>query len=166
MIAPSYINVLNVYGEFFFDNSMCLTNKIPAFCNTHDISWGTKGDTKVATDLGVAGDKKQKGSNEIDVALPTDHSDINAAYEDALHTMANPPPPHKEKEDPATKQADYYAAFRTNTVLVWVLSNALLGAAILASTSAFEVDDDDKTNRTNVYIAVILYFVAGLSAIR
>ncbi|TIB70509.1 chitin synthase 2 [Wallemia mellicola] len=150
MIAPSYINVLNVY----------------AFCNTHDISWGTKGDTKVATDLGVAGDKKQKDSNEIDVALPTDHSDINAAYEDALHTMANPPPPHKEKEDPATKQADYYAAFRTNTVLVWVLSNALLGAAILASTSAFEVDDDDKTNRTNVYIAVILYFVAGLSAIR
>lgn len=80
--------------------------------------------------------------------------------------MSHPPPPHKEKEDPATKQADYYASFRTNTVLCWVLSNALLGAAILSSTSAFEVDDEDSTNRTNVYIAVVLYFVAGLSAIR
>ncbi|TIB12944.1 hypothetical protein E3P92_02430 [Wallemia ichthyophaga] len=150
MIAPSYINVLNVY----------------AFCNTHDISWGTKGDTHVATDLGVAGDKKQKGNKEIDIALPTDHSDINAAYEDALHTMSHPPPPHKEVEDPATKQADYYASFRTNTVLCWVLSNALLGAAILSSTSAFEVDDGSHRNRTNIYIAIVLYFVAGLSAIR
>ena len=82
-IAPSYINVLNVY----------------AFCNTHDISWGTKGDSKVATDLGVAGDKKQKDSHEVDIALPTEITDINAAYEDALHTMSHPPPPMKVKED-------------------------------------------------------------------
>src|SRR5271156_4813444 len=30
LMTPTYINVLNVY----------------AFCNTHDITWGTKGDTK------------------------------------------------------------------------------------------------------------------------
>src|ERR1700709_2502663 len=30
LLTPTYINILNVY----------------AFCNTHDITWGTKGDTK------------------------------------------------------------------------------------------------------------------------
>src|ERR1700761_1834275 len=30
LMTPTYINILNVY----------------AFCNTHDITWGTKGDTK------------------------------------------------------------------------------------------------------------------------
>ena len=29
LLTPTYINILNVY----------------AFCNTHDITWGTKGDT-------------------------------------------------------------------------------------------------------------------------
>lgn len=48
LIAPSYISVMNVY----------------AFCNTHDVSWGTKGQDKVATDLGVVTSGKSDGNKD------------------------------------------------------------------------------------------------------
>lgn len=48
LIAPSYISVMNVY----------------AFCNTHDVSWGTKGQDKVATDLGVVTSGKGDGNKD------------------------------------------------------------------------------------------------------
>ncbi|KAH8979068.1 glycosyltransferase family 2 protein [Lactarius akahatsu] len=47
-LAPSYINILNVY----------------AFANVHDVSWGTKGDNKVSTDLGVV--EASKGENAVE----------------------------------------------------------------------------------------------------
>jgi chitin synthase len=45
------------------------------------VSWGTKGDNTTQTDLGVVGNAKD---NKVDVAVPEDEKDINAAYEDAL----------------------------------------------------------------------------------
>src|SRR5258706_1775072 len=56
LMTPTYINVLNVY----------------AFCNTHDITWGTKGDDK-AEKLPSA---KVKADGKVDVALPTDDNDL------------------------------------------------------------------------------------------
>lgn len=50
-------------------------------------SWGTKGSTTVSTDLGVvksSGDEKDK----VDVDIPVDEKDIDAAYEDAKHVLA------------------------------------------------------------------------------
>ena len=50
-------------------------------------SWGTKGSTTVSTDLGVvksSGDEKDK----VDVDIPVDDGDIDAAYEDAKHVLA------------------------------------------------------------------------------
>lgn len=68
LMAPSYIAVLNVY----------------AFSNVHDISWGTKGDNKVATDLGSVELKDGKDGKKLAEAnVPTEEKDINAAYEDA-----------------------------------------------------------------------------------
>lgn len=55
------------------------------FANVHDVSWGTKGDNKVSTDLGVVAVKKD--SNEVEVAVPTEQKDINAAYEDAMAVL-------------------------------------------------------------------------------
>ena len=45
------------------------------------MSWGTKGDNTVQNDLGAVGKAKD---NKVDVAVPEDEKDINAAYEDAL----------------------------------------------------------------------------------
>lgn len=52
--TSSFVNVINIY----------------AFCNTHDVSWGTKGSDKVSTDLGVVGGTGNK--NQVDVAIPTE----------------------------------------------------------------------------------------------
>src|SRR4051794_22587340 len=96
LMAPSYINVLNVY----------------AFANVHDVSWGTKGDNRVSTDLGVV-TTTGKNKNEVDVVVPTTEMDINAAYEDALHVLNTKPPKAEAKVDPATRKEDYYRTFRT-----------------------------------------------------
>ena len=79
----------------------------------HDISWGTKGDNKVATDLGVVQTSKTGDKETVDAAIPTDEKDINAAYDDALHVLNSKPPKAEEKVDEKTKQEDYYKTFRT-----------------------------------------------------
>ena len=76
-----------------------------------DVSWGTKGDNKVSIDLGVVSTGKNK--NEVEVAVPTEDKDLNAAYEDAIHILSTKPPKVESKPDPATEQEDYYKGFRT-----------------------------------------------------
>jgi chitin synthase len=89
----------------------------------HDVSWGTKGDNKVSTDLGVVSAGTGDNKNEVEVAVPTAETDINAAYEDAIHVLSSKAPKAESKPDPATQQEDYYKTFRTNVLLVWTLSN-------------------------------------------
>ena len=79
-----------------------------------DVSWGTKGDNKISTDLGVV--KANKGENAVEVAVPTAEKDINAAYEDAIHVLSTKPPKEEKKVDPATAQEDFYRSFRTKYV--------------------------------------------------
>lgn len=76
-----------------------------------DVSWGTKGDNKISTDLGVV--KTGPNKNEVEVNVPTDQKDIDAAYEDAIHILQTKPPKEEKKVDAATKQEDYYRTFRT-----------------------------------------------------
>jgi chitin synthase len=144
LMAPSYIAVLNVY----------------AFANVHDVSWGTKGDNKVSTDLGVVSAGKGDNKNEVEVAVPTAETDINAAYEDAIHVLSSKPPKADSKPDPATQQEDYYKTFRTNVLLVWTLSNALLAASIITATSG------TGSAAVTGYMAFILFSVAGLAFVR
>ncbi|KAG1810957.1 glycosyltransferase family 2 protein [Suillus subaureus] len=144
LMAPSYIAVLNVY----------------AFANVHDVSWGTKGDNKVSTDLGVVSAGKGDNKNEVEVAVPTAETDINAAYEDAIHVLSSKPPKADSKPDPTTQQEDYYKTFRTNVLLVWTLSNALLAASIITATSG------TGSAAVTGYMAFILFSVAGLAFVR
>jgi chitin synthase len=81
----------------------------------HDVSWGTKGDNKIQTDLGVV--KTGKNKNEVEVAVPTTETDINAAYEDAIHILQTKPPKVESAPDASTQQEDYYRSFRTKYVL-------------------------------------------------
>jgi len=147
LMAPSYIAVLNVY----------------AFANVHDVSWGTKGDNKVSTDLGVVKTAAGK-TNEVEVSVPTEDRDINAAYDDAIHVLSKKPPKDEKKVDAATQQEDYYRQFRTNVLLAWTLSNALLAAAILSATG--NAATRGANNTVNGYMSFILFSVAGLAFIR
>ncbi|KIY52490.1 glycosyltransferase family 2 protein [Fistulina hepatica ATCC 64428] len=145
LMAPSYISVLNVY----------------AFANVHDVSWGTKGDNKVSTDLGVV--QAAKNTNEVEVNMPTNQKDINAAYEDAIHMLNTKPPKVESKPDPQTQQEDYYRSFRTNVLLAWTLSNGLLAAVILSTNGS---SSGDVSSTVSGYMAFLLYSLAILAFIR
>jgi chitin synthase len=68
LLSPTYFNILNVY----------------AFANLDDISWGTKGDTAVAEDLGAV---TQNLHAQVDVEVFAAADDVNAIYADALETL-------------------------------------------------------------------------------
>ncbi|EKM75500.1 hypothetical protein AGABI1DRAFT_64444 [Agaricus bisporus var. burnettii JB137-S8] len=145
LMAPSYISVLNVY----------------AFANVHDVSWGTKGDNKVNTDLGVVKTSEDGKSTEVEINVPTNEKDINLLYEEALHVLNHAPPKVESKPDAGTVQEDYYRSFRTNVLLAWTLSNALLAAVITATN-----DVSTANKAVNGYMAFLLYSVAGLALVR
>lgn len=110
-LAPSYINVINVY----------------AFCNVQDVrishsfalltraqvTWGNRPEEAPTQDLGVV---KSTGTKDgtVDVSLPTDEKDINAAYDDACHVLSEKAPKSVEKRDPETEMTDSYRSIRTN----------------------------------------------------
>lgn len=61
------------------------------------MSWGTKGDNRISTDLGVVSLGKGANKNAVQVAIPVEEKDINAAYEDAATLLSSNPPKVKEK---------------------------------------------------------------------
>ncbi|KZS93873.1 glycosyltransferase family 2 protein [Sistotremastrum niveocremeum HHB9708] len=145
LMAPSYISVLNVY----------------AFSNVHDVSWGTKGDNKPASDLGSANAAKGKegDKNTVDAVVPTDPADINAAYDDALHVINTKPEKVEAKVDAKTVEEDYYKSFRTNVLLAWTLSNVSLYLTAATKTGS-------QKDLASIYMDFILISVAGLAGFR
>jgi chitin synthase len=150
LLAPSYTNILNVY----------------AFCNTHDVSWGTKGDNTVATDLGVVKHKKdaETGEHTVEVELPTEQKDLNEIYEEACIDLTKEVMPEKQHRDAKTKQEDYYRSFRTRLVLSWIISNLVL-VVIITSATTFDWIASFETRSTG-YLGFVLWSVAALAAIR
>lgn len=151
LLTPTYINILNVY----------------AFCNTHDITWGTKGDDK-AEKLPSA---TLKPGGKVDVNIPTDDGDLNAQYEAEMSQLTMKAPKEKREFSPSEKQEDYYKGFRSAVVLIWMFCNFALAAVVL-STAGLErltstsSTSDSSTSRSTIYMAVVLWSVAGLSAFR
>ncbi|KAK5801928.1 glycosyltransferase family 2 protein [Linnemannia elongata] len=146
-MMPSFVNVLNVY----------------AFCNTHDVSWGTKGDTIEKMDLGAAKASSNAKTAEVTVDVPTEEKDINALYQVALDSMMERTTEEVKPPDAKTEQEDYYRAFRTRLVLIWCASNALLVSII---TYGGDQKNDAYNVRSKVYLGFVLWSVALLSAFR
>ena len=67
-----------------------------------------------------------KDTNQVEVNVPTAETDINAAYEDAIHVLSTKPPKEESKPDAATQQEDYYRSFRTKCVLVFCCFRGVL----------------------------------------
>ncbi|CAD6918652.1 unnamed protein product [Tilletia laevis] len=150
LLAPTYINILNVY----------------AFCNLHDFSWGTKGETSVSNDLGAV---NSTGKGTVEIALPTSQLDIDSAYDEALMKLRTRPMIIKgdaSREEKDARQMDYYKNIRTNVVLAWALSNCILAAFILAGDNTGTFDPSSGTTRSKIFMIVVLVFVGGMSCIR
>ena len=147
VLTPTYVNVLNIY----------------AFCNTHDITWGTKGDDKPEK-LPSA---NVKADGKVDVQIPQDDGDLNAQYATEMHKFAQKPVKEVKKPDPAGKQEDYYKSFRSNVVVVWMISNFILCAAVLNISGFDRIDTTTTTDQNStIYLMVVLWSVAGLSLFR
>ncbi|CDO75678.1 Glycosyltransferase Family 2 protein [Trametes cinnabarina] len=155
LLSPTYVNILQIY----------------AFANLDDISWGTKQDNEINTDLGAV---IQNSNSQVDLEVPTDAADVNSIYEEALDNLKNRKPLPKASNGPSTAEKeqlakDYYANVRTNVLLAWVLSNGLLLVAILGGgdpSNTFTDTNDHKFSRTKTYMSFILAFVAITSIIR
>jgi chitin synthase len=141
-LLPSYICTLQVY----------------AFCNAHDVTWGTKGDNIRNTDLGAAKAKGGK-SNLVELEMPSEQLDIDSCYDEALRNLRDrvevPEPPISEHQ----AQEDYYRAVRTYMVIVWLVSNAVLAMAVSEAYNTTNVAD-------NFYLKFILWAVAIVALFR
>ncbi|SPN97353.1 probable Chitin synthase 3 [Cephalotrichum gorgonifer] len=152
LLTPTYVNVLNVY----------------AFCNTHDVSWGTKGDDKPDTLPSVS---TKDGTGKTD--LP-DAGDLDAQYLREMAVFREKPKVVKKVLTPSQieeKQMDYYRAFRSITVIGWMITNfgliaAVLSAAGLDHISSKGPDEAAEAQKVNIYMSVVLWSVAGLSAFK
>ena len=146
ILLPSYICTLQVY----------------AFCNTHDVTWGTKGDNVMRTDLGGAIGKKLGGSGDpsvVELEMPSEQLDIDSGYDEALRNLRDrievPSPGPSEQQ----LQEDYYKSVRTYMVVVWMVANATLAMAVSEAYGSSSIGD-------NFYLRFILWAVAGLALFR
>src|SRR5258708_5448217 len=140
-LTPSFINVLNVY----------------AFCNLHDVSWGTKGSDKVEALLSVS---SSKGKNEAAVVQETERmqEDLNAVFRETVNRAMSKLEVKEVREKHSMD--DQNRTFRTRLVVFWMFTNAVLAVAIEnidgLSSNASE-DEQDLRKKQGIYFAIILY---------
>ncbi|CAG8433877.1 7014_t:CDS:2 [Diversispora eburnea] len=151
LLVPFYVNILMVY----------------AFCNTHDVSWGTKGDNGGGGDLGGAKPVTKDGKQVMKVEVPTEREDINAMYDNLLRDLKTKIKKETQHRDAATKKEDYYKNFRTNLVLAWMFSNAFLIVFFTSNTWKKYVAAHSNGNAAfNPYLTFVFWSVTALSAFR
>ena len=142
-LLPSYICTLQVY----------------AFCNTHDVTWGTKGDNVIHTDLGAAKTVSGAGGGVVEVEMPSEQLDIDSGYDEALRNLRDRLEVPKPQTSESQQQEDYYRAVRTYMVAIWMVANAILAMAVSEAYSSTHVAD-------NFYLKFILWSVAALALFR
>ncbi|KAF7301627.1 Chitin synthase [Mycena indigotica] len=151
LLAPSFTNVLNVY----------------AFCNLHDVSWGTKGSDKAEVLPSVVSSKKQDETAVVE-DMTANQEGIDAAFKETV-TRAITKVETKEVVEKPTMD-DENKTFRTRLVAAWMLSNATLAIAIenlngLQSPDA-RANEAQLIRKQNVYFAIILYSTFALALVR
>ncbi|PKK65679.1 glycosyltransferase family 2 protein [Rhizophagus irregularis] len=151
LLIPFYVNILMVY----------------AFCNTHDVSWGTKGDNNNngggSSAQPIAG---KDGKKLMQVEVPHEKADVNATYDDLVNDLKVRVFEEKQHRDAATKKDDYYKLFRTNLVLAWMFSNAFLVVFFTSNTWNRYVHEKIADGAYNPYLSFIFWSVTCLSAFR
>lgn len=146
---------------FLMIPSYTCTLQIYAFCNTHDVSWGTKGDSNPKEDKSdkYIIEKNEEGEFE---AIVMDYN-IDEIYLEALYSIRSKRSNKKVKSnEPVALKLDgedYAKNVRTKVVLVWLLCNLIFIMTML------QVFEPGETSR-NYYLAFILCLVAVLALFR
>jgi chitin synthase len=138
-LLPSYICTLQVY----------------AFCNAHDVTWGTKGDNVASTDLGSAKGK----DGVVELEMPSEQLDIDSGYDEALRNLRDRIEVPEKPISEVQAQEDYYRAVRTYMVVVWLVCNAILAMSVSEAYGTTHIGE-------NFYLKFILWSVAGVALFR
>ena len=151
-LAPSFTNVLNVY----------------AFCNLHDVSWGTKGSDKAEALPSVSSKKSKDAETAVVEDTTRNKEDLDESFKETVTRALTKLETKEEIEKPTMD--DENKTFRTRLVAFWMLSNAALAVAIQSlngvGSGNEELDEATLRDRQNTYFAVILYSTFGLSLVK
>jgi len=148
LLAPSMVNVMNVY----------------AFCNLHDVSWGTKGSDKADALPSVGGAPSAAHVETVEeVALTQEALDLR--FREVVARAVSPFP--RTSEESAPTMDDSNKTFRTRLVAFWLLTNAILVAVIMNLYSYRpheKLDTEAREGRQNqeIYFKVMLWSTFGL----
>jgi chitin synthase len=153
LMLPAYTCLLQIY----------------AFCNTHDVSWGTKGDTEVAQSLGSAIIKTDEEGHQYVTTGMLEQQDIDSMYSEVVLKlkerrkkpvdMRNKASKDGGKKKREVSKEDYYRDVRSRVVLFWVIANVIL---VMTITQIWRPD----SIKSNKYLAFILWSVFGFSCFR
>ncbi|TFK24585.1 chitin synthase [Coprinopsis marcescibilis] len=158
ILAPCFTNILNVF----------------AFCNLHDVSWGTKGSDSVDILPSV---ESKTTSDEVVVEETTNtQEDIDLFFKETVVRALVKVDTVEVIEKPTME--DDNKTFRTRLVGAWLISNALLAITISNIGGWMDVNSPTVTfeqirdftiagnDRRNLYFAFLLYATFLLSMIR
>lgn len=138
LIAPAFTNILNVY----------------AFCNLHDVSWGTKGSDK-AEALPAANSKKDgKGRAAVVEVQTVVQEDVDSNFKATVMRAVTQFDETQEIEKPTID--DLNKTFRTRFLTTWLGINGVLAIAITRLGPSVQVR----------YFQAILWITFGLSVVR
>jgi chitin synthase len=151
LLTPTYTNVINVY----------------AFCNTHDVTWGTKGDDKPPP---LASAKVNTKTGEKTEEPGLDNTDLDILYTSALSEFSALEVKVESKPSARDVEDGYNKAFRSYVVLAWMFCNAALVAVVLnvggLNRLSSSMGLNHEANIEKTYLMVILWSVAGLSGFK
>ncbi|WWC71534.1 uncharacterized protein I206_105492 [Kwoniella pini CBS 10737] len=112
LLAPSFTNVLNVY----------------AFCNLHDVSWGTKGSDQAEALPAVSSSKGKDGEVAVVEEPQRNQDELDESFRSVVRRAVAPYKIDEKEEKPSMD--DENRTFRTRLVGFWLLSNAGLAISI------------------------------------
>ncbi|KAI8607663.1 chitin synthase-domain-containing protein [Chytriomyces sp. MP71] len=152
LMIPTFVNVLMVY----------------AFCNIHDISWGTKGQDNASHAPAVKSKKNDRGQEVVatDVPAPSYSNELEKlsmmSYE-----LRNPPPKERAPRPDFTSE-DHFKNYRTYVLVAWFLSNFILAVVMTDPwiISKMQRKNTNQTTDPNPFLTFLLWAVAGLTSVR
>ena len=161
LLSPAYINILNIY----------------AFCNVHDLSWGTKG--AIAKPLGKI-NSKEDGTFKMEILVSQE--EITANY-NKFKAILDAPVKEETGNDLSyeEKKTGYYANVRSLVIIFWVMTNFGIVAAVLETggindyitlkRQQQQATENVTANpiiseRASIYFTVILWLVAFSALVR
>lgn len=139
LVAASFTNILNVY----------------AFCNLHDVSWGTKGSDNVEALPSISSKKTSKEDGaQIVEDVHRNQNDLDAQFQQTVLRAVQPFKVTDENERPT--EDDQNKTFRTRFITVWLMMNTALTITMLKLSAS---------NRTK-YFQAILWITFGFSFVK